>query len=108
MRRAIASLASQNTDVARQLIAELNQAIATLEAKKVAASNGAGEEAFLQCKDGQKPAQTAIDLGVVYATSGLALLLPPKMWHVDVGDVLKNPMGGDCSFVRNPLQHDCH
>ncbi|MGZ5009417.1 MAG: hypothetical protein ACXV74_00480 [Methylobacter sp.] len=103
----IKALSGQNTEVSKQVIASLQQNIDALEKNRTISTEGAGEEAFLQCKEKQQPLQTAIDIGVVYATGGLATLLPPNAWHIDAGDVPKNPLGGKCSFVRNPLQHGC-
>jgi hypothetical protein len=36
------------------------------------------------------------------------LLLPPNAWHIDVTEIMSgNILGGECSFLRNPLQHGC-
>ncbi|PRX31676.1 hypothetical protein B0G75_105466 [Paraburkholderia sp. BL18I3N2] len=108
IRQAMVALGTQNTEVAKQLISQMQDAINTIEKNRGRASSGAGDEAFLQCKKNQIPLQTAIDLGVVYATGGLAVLLPPKAWHIDAGDIASgNILGGNCSFVRNPLGHGC-
>lgn len=104
----IVALSSQNTEVAKQVIDSLQQSISTISNNKKNASDGAGEEAFLQCKQKQAPIQSAIDIGVITATSALVVLLPPKAWHIDAGDILGgNVLGGKCSFVRNPLGHGC-
>ena len=102
------ALKGQNTAVAQQLVTSLQEAIDAIEKNRGAANNGAGEEAYLQCKDKQVPLQTAVDLGVIAATGGLAVLLPPKAWHIDVGELERgNVLGGQCSFARNPLGHGC-
>lgn len=108
MRATIVALSGQNTEVAKQVVASLEKALTDLEANRGKATAGAGEEAYLQCKEKNQPLQNAIDIGVVAATGGLAVLLPEKAWHIDAGDIAKgNILGGKCSFVRNPLGHGC-
>lgn len=108
IRSTLVALSNQNTEVAKQLIASLTQALQDIETNRSKATAGAGDEAFLQCKEKNQPLQNAIDIGVVAATGGLAVLLPGKAWHIDAGEIAKgNILGGKCSFVRNPLGHGC-
>lgn len=108
IRASIIALAGQNTDVAKQVIAILQDALQKIQDNRPKAAQGAGDEAFLQCKDSHAPLQNAIDIGVIAATGGLAALVPAQAWHIDAGEIAKGKiLGGNCSFVRNPLQHGC-
>ncbi len=103
----LAALGPVNNPQANALKKQISKAIAQIEANRGSPMETARNKARQECKDHQAPLQAAVDIGVTYAMGGLNLLLPPNAWHIDVGDVFKNPMGGKCSFVRNPLQHGC-
>jgi hypothetical protein len=108
IRSSLVALSSQNTEVAKQLVSALTQALKDIESNRARAVGGAGDEAFLQCKEKHEPLQNAIDIGVVAATGGLAVLLPARAWNIDAGEIAKGKiLGGKCSFARNPLGHGC-
>lgn len=63
------------------------------------AANGAAGKAQ-GCAAAVAPAQLAANIGVVWATGGLSLLLPERMTRIDVGEILHGkPLGGDNALI---------
>lgn len=47
-----------------------------------------------------QPLQSTVDLSIIYATNGLALLLPPQVYHIDVATIMAGkPLGGDAALI---------
>jgi hypothetical protein len=52
------------------------------------------------CEKAVAPAQLAADIGVLLATNGLSLILPDRVTHIDMGQVINGkPFGDDNAFV---------
>lgn len=104
----IAALQGVNNEVSKQIIVNLQDSLKILQSNREKAAGGAAQVADNACREKLVPLQTAVDVGVTAAMGGLNLLLPPRAWHIDVSDIISHgPLGGDCSFVRNPLGHGC-
>jgi len=58
------------------------------------------DAAAANCTKDLKPFQDATDAAVTVATGGLNKLLPPRMTHIEIGEVLSGkPFGGDGALV---------
>jgi hypothetical protein len=65
---------------------------------ETAATHAAGSAAG--CAKAVAPAQLAADLGVIIGTAGTSLLLPERMPHIDMGEILHGkPFGGDSALI---------
>ena len=53
------------------------------------------------CVKNIAPVQAATDLTVLYLTSGLSMVLPERMTHIDTGQIIhgNKPFGGDGAFI---------
>ena len=72
---------------------------AMLSAQKAEASKEI-DDAADKCSSGLKPLQDATDAAVTIATGGLNKLLPERMMHVEIGEILAGkPFGGDGGVV---------
>ena len=67
-------------------------------------ANGAIHKAANDCRNELKPVQDVVDYAVAAATGGLSLILPKRMTHIDMGEILSgNILGGKNSFFRKQL-----
>jgi hypothetical protein len=58
------------------------------------------DEAANKCTSDLKPLQDVTDAGVTIATGGLNKLLPERMTHIEIGEILNGrPFGGDGGLV---------
>lgn len=60
------------------------------------------DDAANKCSSDLKPLQDVTDAGVTIATGGLNKLLPERMTHIEIGEILAGkPLGGDGALVPN-------
>lgn len=58
------------------------------------------DDAADKCSNELKPLQDVTDAGVTIATLGLNKLLPERMTHIEIGEILAGkPFGGDGGLV---------
>jgi hypothetical protein len=58
------------------------------------------DDAATGCSNDLKPYQDATDAAVAIATGGLSKLLPERMTHIEIGEILAGkPFGGDGALV---------
>ncbi|MGY4433145.1 hypothetical protein ACVWWO_005622 [Bradyrhizobium sp. F1.13.1] len=58
------------------------------------------DDAAGKCAQSLKPYQDVTDASVIIATGGLSLLLPKRMTHIEIGEILAGkPLGGDGGLV---------
>jgi len=77
----------------------LPELLQLLTAQKADASKQI-DDAADKCASGLKPLQDATDAYVAIATGGLSELLPKRMMHIEIGEILAGkPFGGDGGLV---------
>jgi hypothetical protein len=70
-----------------------------LSAQKANASKEIDDDAD-KCSSGLKPLQDLTDASVTFATGGLNKVLPERMTHIEIGEILAGkPFGGDGGVV---------
>ncbi|MER9387793.1 hypothetical protein [Mesorhizobium sp. M0435] len=88
---------------------------ALLLTQKAAASQEI-DAASADCTSALKPYQDAVDAGMTIATGGLNKILPERMTHIEIGEILAGkPLGGEGALIPHfreqllgalGLQHD--
>jgi hypothetical protein len=60
------------------------------------------DDAADRCANDLKPLQDVTDAGVTITTGGLNKLLPERMTHIEIGEIIAGkPLGGDGALVPN-------
>ena len=90
------------SQVRDELIVALQTALANAKANRDYSIRDVDEHTKAECVKGLQPLQEATDATVAIATGGLSLILPKRMTHIDVGELLDgNLMGGSRSVIRD-------
>lgn len=87
----------QDSEIYRALINGLNSAADDFHNK----AQNAVDQGVEECRDGLQPAQDIVDFVISDLTLGLSEVLPERMFHVDVGEILDgNIFGGEHSIFN--------